>query len=634
MSAYNWIKNNPLLQNIVPLVTGVFVGFSLLMLFILFSYTHNLTELEDVISNQAQKSLKMELNSQLMELARSRTRLTAKIINIEDPFEQDEINMQLDIHASQFARLRSTFLELDLSEIEKSIVEKQNKIIPKILTAQRKAVELAMSGEIKKIKSAQQILYDSVLPGQGQLIDLFAEMIVYEQKLIDQLSKNAKQSVKTMNDNSYRVIGFALLLIILVSTVVVIQIKKIQRDLLNSHKNLEKTVEKRTSELKQAVLSTEKAAKAKSQFLSTMSHEIRTPMNGVLGMAQLLESTKLDEVQRGYVQSTLNSADLLLTIINDILDFSKLEENKVKLESIDLNFEQLCLDVLNLLQKKCDEKGLQLQLNYPSNLPKYITSDPSRLRQILFNLLGNAIKFTEHGHVHLSIKSTEKKNDIITLQIAIEDTGIGISSDQINNLFQSFSQANESITREFGGTGLGLSICKQLVTLMGGEIHVDSEYGKGSIFYFDITVPIAEPAKEQSKDNTHNKPEITQAFIGHILLVDDVLTNQIIAKAMLENLGVTCDIAVDGNDAIEKWASNSYDLIFMDCRMPNMDGYEATRFIRANEDENQHIPIIALTANAEEDDRKKCISDGMDDVVIKPYEKSDLTNALLAWLKH
>jgi len=632
MKIAKWIKNLPLVQNIVPLVSMVFIGFGLLMSFIIYTNNQNLTDLEKVIIQLAKESHKMEINSELMELARSRTRLTSKIIDIEDVFEQDEINMKLDVYASQFARLRTKFLELDLAEPEKIILDKQNSIVPIILPAQRKAVELAMSNDLNSKAKAQQILYEVVLPGQDEMINSFTDLIEYESKVIDDLSKKSQLSISTMNHNSYRLFEFSLFIIVLISFIVIIRIRKIQRDLLDYHNDLEKKVDKRTFELNQAMQLAKKSAIAKSQFLATMSHEIRTPMNGVLGMAQLLETTKLDKTQVNYVQSILSSGKLLLSIINDILDFSKLDENKLQLESICFDLKKLSTEVLKLLETKSNEKGLLLKLDYSGDVQKYFKGDPSRLSQILFNLIGNAIKFTEKGHVKLSVHCISFDSEYSKLRIEIEDTGLGIEKDKQDNLFQSFTQADSSTTRNFGGTGLGLAISKQLVSLMGGEIAVESQYGKGSIFFFIITLPVVNESEHDIQNDRENNSIIDKKFIGHVLLVEDVLMNQKIAEAMLKQMGLTCDVASDGGEAVEMWRKNAYDIIFMDCRMPNMDGYEATQIIRSEEPAHEHIPVLALTANATKEDTETCISSGMDEVILKPFQVSDLSSALSRWL--
>ena len=630
MHILTWIKSLLSGKNIVPLVTLVFIGFSLLILFILYSYNKNLSELEDIIKQEAMESHKMQINSQLMELARTRTRITSKIIRSDDIFVQDEMNMQLAFYANSFVKLRTELITLRMSEREQNIISLQNSIVAKILPAQRNSVELAMLGEPDKTLEAEKLLNEVVFPGQDQLIDSFAEMIAFEQGVIENLTIKAKHSVDKINKNSYKLAGSALIFIVFISIFVIVRIRKIQRELTDSHSNLESTVEQRTSELQKAMKLAEKSAAAKSQFLATMSHEIRTPMNGVLGMAQLLENTQLNKTQSEYLSSIMSSGALLLTIINDILDFSKLQESMVVIESVDFDLHKLSLEVMQMLKNSCTDKNIELIIDYSDDAPKIFKGDPSRIRQILFNLMGNAIKFTESGYVKLSIKCKVLNDDRANVFINIQDTGIGIDEKNHASLFNSFSQADDSTTRKYGGTGLGLAISQQLVNLMGGEIKVKSSLGKGASFYFNIELNISNVEK-QMFDLEETKKSV-ERFDAHILLVEDVLVNQKIAGAMLNNLGVTIDVASDGVEAVNMWSKNEYDLIFMDCRMPNMDGYQATQEIRKQEKEGEYISILALTANATEEDRSKCISSGMDDILLKPFAANDLSLALNKWL--
>ncbi|MFW2374195.1 MAG: response regulator [Gammaproteobacteria bacterium] len=547
-------------------------------------------------------------------------------------------------------------------------------------------------------------------------------------------------------------------------------------ELTRAFDSMRHEIDESHSHLRQALEQAQEATRAKSEFLANMSHEIRTPMNGVLGMAQLLADTPLSNEQQEYLETIETSGQSLLQVINHILDFSKIEAEKMSLESIHFDLQTTAFETTQLLATKATEKNLELLFNFEQNCPHYFIGDAGRLRQILINVLGNAIKFTQQGHVLLDISAENVEQERVKLIIKVTDTGIGIPQDQQQKLFDSFVQADGSTTRKFGGTGLGLSICKKLVHLMDGEMGIDSTPGLGSTFWIKLELPIGEAPKplpqsdlqnirilivddnltnlqildkqlracgmqttlaNNSKDAIQliqdaeqqnnsfdvalfdylmpemdgielahavknelgccmplilltsagqrgdnkkfsdagftaylNKPllnnilrktiaaalatkgttgklitqhDITESdhlqgkikiqFRGKILLVEDDPTNQKVALGILSNLGFEVDIAYHGKQALQLNRDNEYDLILMDCRMPVMDGYQATREIR-NQESARRIPIVALTANVQKSDQKCCTDAGMDDFLGKPFTREALIEKLDTWLQH
>jgi len=434
------------------------------------------------------------------------------------------------------------------------------------------------------------------------------------------------------------------------------QIEQHQSDLQNINVQLEEKVRERTAELSDSWAKTEQvnrelaksveqanlmakeaqaANEAKSEFLANMSHEIRTPMNAIIGFSDILSDEELTEEQGGFVNNISNSGHRLLQLINDILDFSKIEAGKMDVEMTECSLKQLFASVKSIMLPFAIEKGLKFKIVEDSALPTNIRTDPARLEQCLINLTNNAIKFTEQGHVHLKV-SLNEKDDKSFIRFEVEDTGIGIPLEKQKKVFESFAQADGSHTRKYGGTGLGLSITKQLTELLGGQITLTSGEGKGSVFTIEIPTGI-DPEKQPFLDR-HNiasysnfgSDHIQQPeYSGHVLVAEDDRINQILIKSLLRKMDLEITIVADGEQAVQKALEEQFDLILMDIQMPHMNGYEATKKLKAWK---ISAPIIALTAYAMDGDKEKCIEAGCDDYLTKPIDREKLLELIGKYL--
>ncbi|MDO6680736.1 ATP-binding protein [Oceanobacter sp. 5_MG-2023] len=387
-------------------------------------------------------------------------------------------------------------------------------------------------------------------------------------------------------------------------------------------------LETANSRIREALTQAEQANHSKSIFLANMSHEIRTPMNGILGATELILDSNLTTEQRHYLDIVHTSSQSLLEILNDILDLSKIESGNLELEQIDFDLNQQLSDLKRLFDEPVKRKGLTFIYYYDGDIPQYWNGDPKRIRQIITNLISNAIKFTDYGQIEVQVTGKQTEGALYDIRIAVTDTGIGISQSKKEQVFSAFRQADSSTSRRYGGTGLGLTICRHLASAMNGDVELESSPGVGSTFSLQLPLQAAKPPAVTKRPSLQQSP----ALSGRILLAEDNEVNQRVASRMLEKLGLECVVVSDGRQALQALKQDAFDLILMDINMPVLDGIQATRHIRQLSGDESQIPILALTANAMMEDRQRCLSAGMNGFVSKPIRMATLRAALVELL--
>ncbi len=518
-----------------------------------------------------------------------------------------------------------------ISDNEKSKISKLKELFrPQKAIKEKTAQELEeIKDEIVKLQREQQLKAEIIRQKEFDLTKLDAEIMSNIRRLMTEMEKYEAQNAKLREEKAASLSKRTTRVITIITVVTFILLLVMAYLILTYLTNAARLNE----EMSEARDKAEKLAKAKEDFLATMSHEIRTPMNAILGFSEQLEKTKLDTRQKKYIDTIKNSTEYLLEVVNDILDHAKLESGRFSFEHVGFKPTEVVRTVVDSFRNMAQEKNLELSFNVEGAIPEVLIGDPYRLKQVLFNLIGNAIKFTEEGQVEVVVKALLKSPSSTILQIDVIDTGIGIAEEKIEKIFEGFYQSDLSTTRKYGGTGLGLAITKRLVELQKGKIEVHSEENNGTTFSVALSFQIGE---EKDLEETISIPSDPSVFLGKlsVLVVDDEEYNRMLLDAILVRWGMLIISCENGHQAISELNKNHFDLILMDVRMPEFSGLDATRHIRKKmSGEKAEIPIIALTAASSEEDIKKCKGAGMNDFLSKPFRESELFSTICSVLK-
>jgi len=610
------VKDNT--QNVVQLGLGLLL---LVMFVLVLAGMYQIRESNEGMSSVVEVYIvKIQLANAMRDSIRLRQIGMNKLLATDDPFERDAELMQYYQYAGEYREARNKLIALPMNEMEKSIQQQLTMITRVAQPLNKKAAEMIVDEAPEE--QTRQVAKKALEKQQKLLVQL--------DKLVDLQNQYAKQALQNGRDKYDRSMLLMLMLSLVVIAVAFIVVRRLSKYIAeNNQKLLDKNEELET--VSQKAL---EATRAKSAFLATMSHEIRTPLSAIIGFAEAsLDTDRTEEEYRDATNKIIRSGNHLLQIINDILDVSKIEANKLELENVEVSPFELLADIEALVKPQADAKELLFKLDYKFPLPRSIISDPLRIKQVLINLCGNALKFTDQGHVMIKVAYDEVARQI---EFSVRDSGIGMTDTQIEKVFSPFTQADSSTSRKYGGTGLGLSLCKQLAEAMGGAISVESLPGTGS--RFSVSFDVGENANLQMVARKEDMPTFVvesqrnkslAQLQGRILLADDNTDNQQLISYFIGKMGPHVEVADNGQIALEMVCAQPFDLILMDMQMPVMSGTEAVKQIRQR---GLQMPIIALTANATREDRTACLEAGCDDFLTKPIDRVRLYQILRDYL--